>query len=112
MPRKKRTQTAPVAKFIRRLQRENGLTAKAISDIAGCSPSIINSWSSGSSWPCEAVVHLKKLCEHFGESFSVALTGEPERKIKSFIELDSMFDHVETFDGYVKIKLVKLLPKK
>ncbi len=112
MPRKKRTQTTPVAKFIRRLQREKGLTAKAISDIAGCSPSIISSWSSGSSWPCEAVIHLKKLCEHFGESFSVALTGEPERKVKSFSELDSMFDHVEVFDGYAKIKLVKLVLRK
>ena len=111
MPRKKRTQTAPVAKFIRRLLKEKNLTARAIAEIAGCSPSIINSWSSGTSWPCEAVVHLKQLCEYFGEPLSVALTGEPEKKIKNTNDIDAMFDRVEAFDGYAQIRFVKLVPK-
>lgn len=65
----------PVARFIAKIREKHGLTFRQIGKIADVSPSVVHEWANGG-YPCETIGRFKKLCDHFGESFTFAMTGE------------------------------------
>lgn len=75
-PRRFEYQT-PLSQFLQHLLLENDLTIREACKIAGCSPAVLHGWIHGA-YPRDTVVHLKKLCNHFGYTLTVALTGAPD----------------------------------
>jgi transcriptional regulator with XRE-family HTH domain len=67
----------PLEDFLKRLLEENNLTIREACKIAGCSPSVLHGWMQGA-YPTGTVIHLKKLCNHYGYTLSEALTGSPD----------------------------------
>ncbi len=62
--------------------------------------------------PSETVGSLKKVCNHYGFSLSTALTGAPDEIDGATQSITDNFDEVDFFDGYARIKVLKLVPKK
>lgn len=110
MPRKKRDfrERTHLAQFLHDLLKKHHLTIKALADIAGVSPSVVQGWRHGS-FPAENVGNVKKLCNQFGYSLSFVLTGEPDEITGN----DPLSNYLESewFDGYAKIKIIKLIPR-
>jgi hypothetical protein len=57
--------------------KKNDLTIREACKIAGCSPSVLHGWLQGA-YPTGTVIHLKKLCNHYGYTLSEALTGSTD----------------------------------
>ena len=89
--------------------RENRLTIKAAAGIAGTAPSVIQGWKDGA-MPSETVGNLKKLCNTYGYSLSFALTGDAD-EIEGSHPLQHFVED-EWFDGYARIKIMKLVPRR
>lgn len=110
MPRKKRSTRgeSPLSIFLKKLLKDQSLTIKKAAEIAKTSPSVIQGWKDGAA-PSETVSNLKTLCNHFGFSLSYALTGEYDE-----IQDDPLQHYQEDpfFDGFARIKIMKLIPKK
>jgi transcriptional regulator with XRE-family HTH domain len=111
VPRKKRELRGQthLSQFLLRLLKEKNLTLKAAAGIAGTAPSVVQGWKDGA-MPSETVSNLKKLCNAYGYSLSFALTGEVDdaeggHPLPHYIE-------DEWFDGYARIKIMKLVPKR
>ena len=110
MPRKKRVSTeGPLSKFILKLVNEEKVSLKRLAEIAGVAPSVMQGWKDGAT-PCETLPALKKLCNHYGYALSFALTGTADEidqpdPLKNYIE-------DELFDGFARIKIMKLIPRK
>lgn len=111
MPRKKRAirGESALSVFLKKLLKEQGLTIKRASEIAKTSPSVVQGWKDGAT-PSETVSNLKILCNHYGYSLSFALTGEQD----DIQDSDPLRNYIEDelFDGYARIKIMKLIPKK
>lgn len=86
------------------------MTPAKLAQIAGCSASVIYDWKNGS-MPSETVGNLKSLCNHFGVSLSTALTGAPD-EIEGAKSIQDQFDEVEAFDGYARVVVYRLVPRK
>lgn len=70
---------------------------------------MIQGWKDGA-MPSETVANLKRLCNTYGYSLSFALTVE----IDAIAEADPLqsFLEDEWFDGYARIKIMKLVRRK
>ena len=68
---------SPLGMFLERLLKEKSLTIREACKIAGCSPSVLHGWLQGA-YPTGTVIHLKKLCNHYGYTLSEALTGSSD----------------------------------
>lgn len=73
--------------------------------IAGCAPSVIHGCIQGS-YPID---NLKKLCNHFGYSLAVALSGEPD-KIANTFNINEYYAQATIFEGLAQIQIKKLEP--
>ena len=79
MPRKRRASTkTPLSIWLQELLSKRGITQRSLAKIAGVSPSVVNSWAHGA-FPSEAVDKVKKLANHFNQSLTTVLTGEPDQ---------------------------------
>ncbi len=88
--------------------REKKLSLRKAAAIAGVPASTADSWSAGRS-PSDLKA-VKRLCDHLAISFTWLLTGEDD--IRAEFELDHIFETPSTiFDGYLKIKIERLMPK-
>ena len=100
------------AKNLKALASEKKMTIRELAKLAGVSPSTINDWQSGTS--PENYLAVKNLAKALNVSFSFLLTGEydeiDQTKPASIAEVFS--DGGELFDGYAKITIKRLLPKK
>jgi hypothetical protein len=67
----------PLELFLNGLLKDKNLTIREACKIAGCSPSVLHGWLQGA-YPTGTVIHLKKLCNHYGYTLSEALTGAPD----------------------------------
>ena len=112
MPRKKRirNQQTPLEIFLKDLKEKRGITLKDMARIAECAPSTIHAWSTGSS-PCESMMSLKRLCDHTETSLSLALSGEEQKNYYS-PGVATGFLEEPFFEGYAKILITKLIPKR
>ncbi len=69
--------TTPLSIFLKTLLANQKLTIREACEIAGCSASVLHGWLHGA-YPTDTVIHLKKLCNHFGHTLSEGLTGTPD----------------------------------
>ncbi|MBC7456949.1 MAG: helix-turn-helix transcriptional regulator [Bdellovibrionaceae bacterium] len=112
MKKPKRATITPFAKILKALMKERGLTMREVAKIAGVSPSTVNDWQSGST--PENYLAVKKLAKELGVSFSFLLTGEEEAVSKNQLpSITEVFDDGGAlFDGYAKITIQRLVPRK
>ena len=92
--------------------KERSLTMREVAKMAGISPSTVNDWQSGST--PENYLAVKKLAKQLDVSFSFLLTGEEEFKSenKQPAIAEVFDDGGALFDGYAKITIQRLLPRK
>jgi len=111
MPRQDRNgrnHHTPLAKFLRRVLEDRRMSQKQMSEIAGVSESVLSAWMMGA-YPSETVVGLKRLCDHTGESLSIALTGLPDKCLGS---IEGSYLEELVFDGIARIKIERLIPRR
>ena len=112
--KQKRTRSAvtPFAKILRSLMEEHKITIRQAASIAGVAHSTIDDWRGGA-LP-EDYSAVKKLAVKFGVSLSFILTGEDD--VHNFNQQPSIAevfdDGGELFDGYAKITIQRLIPRK
>ena len=109
--RRDRKQT-PFAKILTRLMEEKELGVREAARIAGIGPSTIVSWRSGA-LP-EDYVAVRRLAKYLGTSLGFMLTGEDDSRPSGVIPpIAEVFDDGGAlFDGYAKITIQRLIPKK
>ncbi len=107
MPRKRReiSTKTPLSTWIQSLKKDQGMTTKALASLCGVSVATIHSWANGG-YPAESVHALKKLSNHFGKSLAAALCGEEDISQLDILEKSLVFD------GYLKVKIERVIPKK
>lgn len=114
MPPKKRRRSGPTpfAKILRALMIEKKMSVRTAAEIAGVGTSTIDNWRAGA-LP-EDYVAVKRLSKSLGVSLSFILTGEDEiRDLNSPPSLTEVFDDGGAiFDGFAKITIQRLIPRK
>lgn len=88
---------------------ERKISLRKAAGIAGVSPSVMDSWTSGAT-PSDMLA-VKKLADALGVSFSWLLTGQPD-SATTFLSLQEHFDEEPFFNGLARIKIEKLVPRK
>jgi transcriptional regulator with XRE-family HTH domain len=109
---RKRAGPTPFAKILRSLMAEKGLTVRRTAELTGISPSTIDDWRGGA-LP-EDYSAVKRLANNLGVSFSFLLTGEEDQRSPGALPaVTEVFeDGGELFDGYAKITIQRLVPRK
>ena len=103
---------APFSKILRSLMSEKELTVRKAASMAGVSSSTINDWRSGA-MP-EDYSAVKRLAKGMGISFSLLLTGEEDSRDQALLpSVTEVFaDGGALFDGYAKITIQRLVPRR
>jgi transcriptional regulator with XRE-family HTH domain len=109
---KRRRRTAsPFTKLLNALMSEKGLGVREASRIAGVSPSTITDWRSGA-LPDDFSA-ARRLATSLGVTLSFLLTGEDDARPEGNPSVSEVFeDGGAIFDGYAKITIQRLLPRK
>ena len=110
MPVKKRkgTSTLPFSSILGAEMKKRSLSIQQIADLCGVSKSVAQGWANGANPHDLQAVH--RLATALGLSFQALLLGVPvEVNLES---LNGMFDEQEFFDGYAKISIKRLIPRK
>ena len=95
-----------LSSFLKRLV-QGGTTVTELARIAQCAPSVVHGWTTGS-FPCESIRNLKRMCDHFGVSLALALTGEMDAASRPRVE--DFFREERVISGYARIEVVRLIP--
>lgn len=109
---KKKVSTEPsFAKTLIALMAENKLRVREAARIAGVGASTIVAWRAGSA-PTDFFA-VKKLANHFNVSLSFLLIGSEESRIDHPPSITEVFeDGGAIFDGFAKITIQRLIPRK
>jgi transcriptional regulator with XRE-family HTH domain len=106
-----RLERMPFSKILRSLMSEKRITVRKAAEYAAVGPSTIDSWRAGA-LP-EDYAAVKRLAKHLDVSFSFLLTGEDETHASKSPGITEVFDDGgNLFDGYAKITIQRLLPRK
>lgn len=110
--KRKRSGPTPFSKILRSLMTEKNLSVRAAADIARVGISTIDNWRAGA-LP-EDYSAVKRLANGLGVSLSFLLTGEDEVRGNDQVPtITEAFDDGGTlFDGYAKITIQRLIPRK
>lgn len=104
-------ETPPFSKLLVGLMREKNMTVREAAAVAGVGPSTIVSWRSGA-LP-EDFRAVRALARKLGVSFSYLLTGEDDTRPDGAPSVNEVFQDAGTlFDGYAKIQIQRLIPRK
>ena len=109
-PVKKRqgTNKLPFGSILKRVIDERDLSVKAVAEMAGVRPSVVQSWiSSANPHDLQAVARLAKALDM---NFKELLLGEKDLPLR--IEAADLFDEQDFFEGICKVKVQRLIPKK
>lgn len=94
---------------LRKVLSERGLSQSRAARLIGASPSVVSGWTSGSR-PTDPL-RVKRLCDALGVSFCWLMTGEEEGG-RSPARPEDMFVSEAVFDGYARVRIEKLIPRK
>lgn len=94
---------------LRAVLKERGMSVRKAARVAGVSPSVLDSWTS-SATPKDLFA-VKRLADELGVSFSWLLIGERE-SAQVPVSVSELFDEVPYFDGYARIRIDRLTPRK
>lgn len=89
--------------------KEKGVSQKEAAKKAGVRPSVLSGWLSGAS-PNDFTA-VKRLADSLQTSFTYLLTGEPDSSQSPTIN-EVFDDGGSLFDGYAKITIQRLIPRK
>ena len=109
----KRTKNAVVGEHwgirLQKVLKERNTSLRELSRQTKVSPSVISGWLKGNS-PTDLML-IKNLSEQLDVSFSWLLTGSQE-KGTSAPSMSELFEEVQYFDGYARIRIDRLVFKK
>lgn len=110
--KRRRSGPTPFAKILRSLMTEKKMSVRLAAEAAGVGVSTVDNWRAGA-LP-EDYVAVKRLAKSLGVSLSFILTGEDEiRDVNQLASVTEVFDDGGAlFDGYAKITIQRLLPRK
>ncbi len=94
---------------LRAVLKEKKVSLRRAAKIADVSPSVLDSWTSGST--PKDLYAVKRLADNLGVSFSWLVIGEREEN-QSMATVAEIFDETPYFDGYARIRIDRLIPKK
>ena len=101
----------PFSRILTSVMKEKGVTVRRAAKMAGIGTSTIDSWRSGA-LPQDYLA-VKKLAKGLGISMSFLLTGEDESRPEEIPTISEVFESGEVmFDGYAKIIVHRLVPRK
>lgn len=103
------TESIPFRQILASIMKERGLTLKQVSLLAGVSVSVTQNWLEGRN-PHDLQA-VSKLAQGLGISFKSLLLGEVETN-HSVTSISELFDEQQWFDGYAKITINRLIPRK
>lgn len=87
---------------------EKKISKRQAAKTAGVAASVIDSWVGGAT-PGDLKA-IKRLCDALEVSFVWLLTGDHDSHAKP--TMTEMFDLIPYFDGYARIRIDRLVPKK
>lgn len=109
-PKRSRNQDSILAKNLRRLMQERGISTRVAAQMAGTPQSTIQDWLSGAS-PSD-LNKVYKLAQSLGVSFSYLCLGIHESPVFDELPLSALFDEQPAFDGVFRISATRLIQKK
>ncbi len=111
MSRKPKVANNTFSNNLKHLLEVRGISQRAAAELAGCAPSVINSWLAGSA-PADYSA-LLKLCQALSADFQYLLSGQRSGVKLSDVPLEDIFkqDEQSSFDGIYKISAVRLVKK-
>lgn len=107
MARKRKTENIALARVLRNIADERGLTLKQLAAMAEVRVSVIQSWMEGRV-PHELLA-VKKLAKVLGVSFEHLLFGHVETEV---LHIEEHYNESEIFEGLCKVRLMRLTPKR
>jgi len=103
------TNKLPFGKILKGVMTDRGLTVRAVAEMAGVNPSVVQSWVN------HAIPHdlqaVSKLAQALGMTFKELLLGEPETDAKP-LSIEEIFQEKDFFEGICKISIKRLTPRK
>lgn len=95
---------------LKQVMSENGLSQRDVAEICNTSVSVVSVWIKNGSSPADLLA-IKKLSSRMKVSFSWLLTGmyEDDDNQPSVAQI---FKESPYFDGYARIRIDRLIPKK
>lgn len=93
---------------LRAILKERGMSVRKAARVAGVSPSVLDSWTSGAT--PKDLMAVKRLADDLGVSFSWLVIGERE-DIRAPLSVSELFEETPYFDGYARIRIDRLIPK-
>ena len=110
----KKTQGKPETPFtqiLNNLLEERGISVRSAAELAGVGTSTLMSWKAGALPKDYGAV--KRLATSLGVTLSFLLTGEDESRPSGMPGVSEVFaDGGALFDGYAKITIQRLVPRK
>ena len=110
MARNRNRPEVPFSKLLNSLMKEKGMGVREAARIAGVNASTLQSWRAGA-LP-ENFMAVKKLAEGLGTTMSFLLTGQDDSRKTGPLVAEVFGDGGVIFDGYCKITVERLVPRK
>lgn len=108
--RRKRKNTGHWGSRLKRVLNERSVSSREVARICDVSPSVVSGWVNDGNSPTD-LMSIQRLCQKLEISFSWLLTGVYENG-KQTPALAEIFDELPYFDGYARIRIDRLIPKK
>lgn len=108
--RRQGTNKLPFSSILRKLMNERDLSVRAVAEMAGVSPSVIQSWISSAN-PHDLVA-VGKLAKALNLSLRELLLGETEHSQFESSNIKDIFEEKDFFEGICKVSIQRLIPKK
>ena len=107
-PRAKATNQLPFGKILRQEMKDRQLTVRAVGELSGVSPSVVQGWLNNVNPHNLYAVAL--LAEALGMSFKGLLLGERE-SLDGGGSLGEILEEKEFFEGICRVKIQLLTPR-
>lgn len=104
------TDKLPFGKILKSIMEERDLSVRAIAEMAGVRPSVVQNWLSSAN-PHD-LQSVSKLAKALNIEFKKLLLGESDSEINVATTAQDFFDEKEFFEGICKISIQRLIPKK
>lgn len=95
---------------LKKVMAENELSQRDVAEICNTSVSVVSVWIKNGSSPADLMA-IRKLADQLKVSFSWLLTGLYDEG-KTQPSLAEVFEESPYFDGYARIRIDRLIPKK
>lgn len=95
---------------LKKILTEKHIPLREVGRICNVSPSVVSGWINKGNSPTDLMA-VKSLADELDVSFSWLLTGSYDKGSES-PSLTEVFEEQNWFDGYARIRIDKLIPKK